>query len=83
MRQTKSSGCVYAIVSISGIELPTRWWRDPAILWLKIVVKLRVRSKERLTVDSPILVRVNRNKVVPMTGAYMMRMDKIYAPILG
>ena len=46
-------------------------------LWLKIVVKLRVRIKEKLTVDSPILVRVSRNKMVPMTGAYMMRKDKI------
>ena len=52
-------------------------------LWLKIVVKLRVQLKEVLTAESPILVRLNKNKVVPMTGDYMRRMDKHYIPILG
>ena len=52
-------------------------------LWLKIAVKLRLKHKEKLSVESPILVRISNNKVVPMTGDYMRRMDKIYAPILG
>ena len=52
-------------------------------LWLKIVVKLRSQLKEVLTAESPILVRLNKNKVVPMTGDYMRRMDKHYIPILG
>ena len=53
------------------------------VSWLKIVVKLRIRRKEKLTVNSPLLVRVNRGKLVPMTGAYMASMDKIYGPVLG
>ena len=52
-------------------------------LWLKIVVKLRVKNMEKLTVDSPILVRRKHNKTVPMTGDFMMRKDKVYAPKLG
>ena len=52
-------------------------------LWLKIVVKLRSQLKEVLTAESPILARLNKNKVVPMTGDYMRRMDKHYIPILG
>ena len=32
--------------------------------------------------DSPLLVRERRGKIVPMTGAFMSRMDKTYAPIL-
>ena len=44
---------------------------------------LRVKHGERLTVDSPILVRMNRKKLVPMTGDFMRRMDKIYVPRLG
>ena len=50
--------------------------------WIKIVVKLRTRRKEALTMDSPLLVRVSRGKIVPMTGDYMSRMDKKYAPFL-
>ena len=53
------------------------------VIWLKIVVKLRIKRKEVLTIDSPILVRVNRGKIVPMTGAYMASMDRIYGPVLG
>ena len=53
------------------------------ILWLKIVVKLRLKQKEKLTVNSPILVRKKGKTIVPMTGQYMMRMDKTYAPKLG
>ena len=53
------------------------------VLWLKIEVKLRVQFGEVLTVDSPLLVRVSKGKLVPMTGAFMARMDKTYAPTLG
>ena len=53
------------------------------VKWLKVIVKLRLRRKEKLTVDSPLLVRIKQNKVVPMTGAFMTSMDKIFAPVLG
>ena len=53
------------------------------VKWLKVVVKLRLRLKEKLTVDSPLLVRLRQGRVVPMTGAYMASMDKIYSPVLG
>ena len=52
------------------------------VRWIKVVVKLRLRNNERLTRDSPLLVRLNRQKIVPMTGNFMSRMDKVYAPIL-
>ena len=52
-------------------------------LWLKILVMLRLSSGEKLTADSPLLVRENRGKIVPMTGAFMARKDKAYAPALG
>ena len=47
------------------------------------MVLLRARRGEVLTVDSPLLVRVAKSKLVPMTGVFMARMDKIYAPVLG
>ena len=53
------------------------------VVWLKILILLRVRHGENLTVNSPLLVRLNRNKLVPMTGDFMRRMDKIYGPQLG
>ena len=53
------------------------------VLWLKIGVKLRVQFGELLTVNSPLLVRMNKGKLVPMTGAFMAQMDKTYAPTLG
>ena len=53
------------------------------VLWLKIEVKLRVQFGELLTVNSPLLVRMNKGKLVPMTGAFMAQMDKTYAPTLG
>ena len=52
-------------------------------LWIKITVSLRARNNEVLTVDNPLLVRQGRKKLVPMTGEYMARMDRIYAPTLG
>ena len=33
--------------------------------------------------DSPLLVRLRRERIVPMTGAFMADMDKIYSPVLG
>ena len=51
-------------------------------IWLKIAVKLRVRNKNRLIVESPILVRANRDRVEPITWAYKLRMDRVYAPNL-
>ena len=53
------------------------------VLWLKVVVKLRLQRKELLTADSPLLVRVKKGGLVPMTGAFMTAMDKVYAPVLG
>ena len=53
------------------------------VLWLKIEVKLRVQFGESLTVNSSLLVRLSKGKLVPMTGAFMARMDKTYAPTLG
>ena len=57
------------------------------VLWIKITVSLRVRQGESLTVDSPLLVRKGGRgktaKIVPMTGNFMARMDKQYAPTLG
>ena len=47
-----------------------------------MVVKLRSIKQERLTRDSPLLVRERRGKIVPMTGNFMSLMDKKYAPIL-
>ena len=52
------------------------------VRWIKVVVRLRVLRKEKLTMDSPLLVRERRGKIVPMTGEFMSRMDKKYAPIL-
>ena len=52
-------------------------------LWLKIVVKLRVKLREKLTPESPILVQMKGKGVVPMTGDLMATRDKIYAPSLG
>ena len=53
------------------------------VLWIKIIVKLRLGRGESLTVDSLLLVRESKTKIVPMTGAYMSKRDKTYAPILG
>ena len=57
--------------------------RMSVALWLKILVKLRLSYGEKLTAESPLLVRENRGKIVPMTGAFMARKDKAYAPALG
>ena len=38
--------------------------------------------KERLTANSPLLVRERKGKIVPMTGNFMSQMDKRYVPIL-
>ena len=47
------------------------------------MIKLRVALGEHLTVNSPLLVRKNRGRLVPMTGDFLRRMDLIYAPKLG
>ena len=38
---------------------------------------------EKITVNSPILMRQGKGNLVPMTGDFMGRMDKVYAPTLG
>ena len=53
------------------------------VFWLKAVVRLRTQRGERISVNSPLLVRTSHGKVVPMTGAFMAKMDKFYAPKLG
>ena len=53
------------------------------IFWLKAVVRLRTRAGEIISLDSPLLVRTSRNGIVPMTGAFMTKMDLYYAPRLG
>ena len=53
------------------------------VLWIKITVNLRLRQGELVTVNSPLLVREGKGKLVPMTGNFMARMDKLYAPTLG
>ena len=52
------------------------------IRWIKVVVKLRLRYKEKLTAHSPLLVRVSKGKIVPMTASFMCRMDKKDASVL-
>ena len=52
-------------------------------MWVKIAVKLRLNQGEVLSGSSPLLVRLNRGKIVPMTASYVSSMDKIYSPILG
>ena len=53
------------------------------VKWLKIIVRLRISRGERLSVNSPLLVRTKGKKIVPLTGAYMTSMDKIFGPVLG
>ena len=53
------------------------------IFWIKVVVNMRFKLGERLTVESPLLVRSTGGKIVPLTGNFVSRIDKIYAPILG
>ena len=53
------------------------------VLWIKVIVKLRSKFSQPLTVDSPLLVRSNKGSLVPMTGDFMSRMDSVYAPTLG
>ena len=51
--------------------------------WIKIIVNMRIKLGEKITVKSPLLVRRVREKMVPLTGSFIARMDKIYAPTLG
>ena len=50
--------------------------------WIKAVVRLRLLRGEKLTTSSPLLVRSRGRIIVLMMGAFMSRMDKVYAPIL-
>ena len=53
------------------------------VFCVKIIVRLRVKLDEELTVGSPLLVRESRGKLVPLTDKFMTRMDKQWAPELG
>ena len=53
------------------------------VFWIKIVVNMRFKLGESLSVKSPLLVRSVQGKIVPLTGNFVSRMDKIYAPMLG
>ena len=53
------------------------------VYWIKVVVNMRFKLGEALTVESPLLVRHTGGKIVPLTGNFVSRMDKIYAPLLG
>ena len=53
------------------------------VTWLRVVIRIRLELGEKISLDSPLLVRENRGRIVPMTGAYMAAMDRIYAPKLG
>ena len=44
--------------------------------WIKVVVRLRMQLKEKLTINSPLLVRRRKGRMVPMTGNFMSRMVK-------
>ena len=52
-------------------------------LWINIKIRLRVSCGEELSVHSPILVRENKGKLVPMTAQFMAAMDKRYASMPG
>ena len=53
------------------------------ILWLKVLVKLRIDRGEKLDRKSPLLVRLVKGRITPMTGAFMSKMDNVYSPTLG
>ena len=53
------------------------------VTWLRVVIRIRLQLGEKISLDSPLLVRENRKRIVPMTGAFMAAMDRIYAPKLG
>ena len=53
------------------------------VFWLKVIVKFRANLGEKLTVTSPLLVRQARGQLVQLTGNFMTRKDKLWAPALG
>ena len=53
------------------------------VFWIKIIVNMSIKLGEKISVKSPLLVRQVRGKIVPLTGNYIVRMDKFYAPIRG
>ena len=52
------------------------------VRWIKVLIRLRLMHNESLTVDSPLLVRENKGKIIPMSGASMSRMNKCFSPLL-
>ena len=44
---------------------------------------MRCKQGEKISARSPLLVRKVRGKMVPLTGNFISRMDKAYAPALG
>ena len=42
-----------------------------------------MKKGENITVESPLLMRESKGRLIPMTGAFMASMDKVYAPTLG
>ena len=38
--------------------------------WIKVVVSLRLRCQKLIAVNSPLLVRESKGKIVPMTGTF-------------
>ena len=66
----------HAVIAGPGYKLQS------LVRWIKVVVRLRMHKKEKLKIDSPLLVRERRGKIVPMTGIFMSRMDTLYVPIL-
>ena len=52
------------------------------VTWLRVVIRIRLELGEKISLDSPLLVRENRKRIVPMTSAFMTAMDRIYAPKL-
>ena len=53
------------------------------VLWLRLIVRLSIKRKEKIPVNSPLLVHEAIGQLVPMTGSFMSQMDKAYAPIMG
>ena len=41
------------------------------VYWIKVVVNMRFKLGETLTVESPLLVRLTGGKIVPLTGNFV------------
>ena len=53
------------------------------VFWLKVIVRMRLKLGEDLTVESPLLVRECRGKLLPLTADHVSRVDKQLADVLG